>query len=213
MLIRFLLDCDDVIPFLTQRPHAPKSWCLVKVKLSNDPGASYPAMAENKPPVDYSLYLVTGRDLLPEGKVGVRTPRMHTSIDVISLGLFGVLGTSEVLCTTVQDCVLIGPSQSIKGGVTLVQIREKHADTGEVRKQTLEFKCPYQSPVAVSFHRPSIQADLSQTQRPYPHQRPYRHCPCDRCRWRTPWPDRYARTSCAQVATPKRHHWHDLQHG
>ncbi|KAM5533305.1 hypothetical protein V8D89_012979 [Ganoderma adspersum] len=53
-------------------------------------------MTENKPPVDYSLYLVTGRDLLPEGK--------------------DYLESLE---------------QSIKGGVTLLQIREKHADTGE----------------------------------------------------------------------------------
>ncbi|KAH8083795.1 Hydroxyethylthiazole kinase [Cristinia sonorae] len=45
----------------------------------------------NKPEVDYSLYLVTGRDLLPPGKA----------------------------------------IQSIQGGVTLVQVREKTADTGE----------------------------------------------------------------------------------
>ena len=41
-----------------------------------------------------------------------------------------------------QDCVLIAPSQSIKGGVTLVQIREKHADTGEVRKHSFNSNLP-----------------------------------------------------------------------
>ncbi|KAI0633418.1 Hydroxyethylthiazole kinase [Trametes polyzona] len=49
-----------------------------------------------KPVVDYSLYLVTGRELLPEGKDHLESLE-----------------------------------ESIKGGVTLVQIREKKADTGE----------------------------------------------------------------------------------
>ncbi|PIL34226.1 hypothetical protein GSI_03937 [Ganoderma sinense ZZ0214-1] len=53
-------------------------------------------MTDKKPPVDYSLYLVTARDLLPEGK--------------------DYLESLE---------------ESIRGGVTLVQIREKHADTAE----------------------------------------------------------------------------------
>ncbi|KAH9855176.1 Hydroxyethylthiazole kinase [Lenzites betulinus] len=49
-----------------------------------------------KPTVDYSVYLVTGRELLPQGK--------------------DYLQSLE---------------ESIQGGVTLVQIREKNADTGE----------------------------------------------------------------------------------
>ncbi|RPD78212.1 Hydroxyethylthiazole kinase [Lentinus tigrinus ALCF2SS1-7] len=53
-------------------------------------------MAGQKPTVDYSLYLVTGRELLPEGK--------------------DYLESLE---------------ESIKGGVTLVQVREKNTDTGE----------------------------------------------------------------------------------
>ncbi|KAI0371158.1 Hydroxyethylthiazole kinase [Pilatotrama ljubarskyi] len=53
-------------------------------------------MASTKPAVDYSLYLVTGRELLPQGK--------------------DYLESLE---------------ESIKGGVTVVQIREKNADTGE----------------------------------------------------------------------------------
>ncbi|KAI0645367.1 Hydroxyethylthiazole kinase [Trametes meyenii] len=53
-------------------------------------------MSASKPVVDYSLYLVTGRELLPEGK--------------------DYLESLE---------------ESIKGGVSLVQIREKKADTGE----------------------------------------------------------------------------------
>ncbi|KAI0356149.1 Hydroxyethylthiazole kinase [Trametes cingulata] len=53
-------------------------------------------MAASKPAVDYSLYLVTGRELLPEGKT-----------------------------------YLESLEESIRGGVTIVQIREKNADTGE----------------------------------------------------------------------------------
>ncbi|KAI0743772.1 Hydroxyethylthiazole kinase [Daedaleopsis nitida] len=49
-----------------------------------------------KPTVDYSLYLVTGRELLPQGK------DYFESLE-----------------------------ESIRGGVTLVQVREKDADTGE----------------------------------------------------------------------------------
>ncbi|GJE94913.1 Hydroxyethylthiazole kinase [Phanerochaete sordida] len=50
-----------------------------------------------KPAVDYSLYLVTGRDLLPPGK--------------------DYLESLE---------------EALQGGVTLVQVREKTADTGEI---------------------------------------------------------------------------------
>ncbi|KAI9067159.1 Hydroxyethylthiazole kinase [Trametes sanguinea] len=53
-------------------------------------------MSAAKPAVDYSLYLVTGRELLPEGK-----------------------------------SYLESLEESLQGGVTLVQIREKNADTGE----------------------------------------------------------------------------------
>ncbi|KAL6310475.1 thiamine phosphate synthase superfamily [Sparassis latifolia] len=53
-------------------------------------------MAQTKPVVDYSLYLVTGRDLLPPGK------DYFESLE-----------------------------ESLQGGVTLVQIREKTADTRE----------------------------------------------------------------------------------
>ncbi|KAI0769338.1 Hydroxyethylthiazole kinase [Trametes elegans] len=56
-------------------------------------------MSAPKPTIDYSLYLVTGRELLPEGK--------------------DYLQSLE---------------ESIRGGVTLVQIREKKADTGEFLK-------------------------------------------------------------------------------
>ncbi|KAH9948563.1 Hydroxyethylthiazole kinase [Amylocystis lapponica] len=53
-------------------------------------------MAPSKPAIDYSLYLVTGRDLLPS------TKDYFESLE-----------------------------ESLQGGVTLVQIREKTADTGE----------------------------------------------------------------------------------
>lgn len=49
-----------------------------------------------KPTIDYSVYLVTGRELLPEGK------DYYESLE-----------------------------ESLQGGVTLVQVREKEVDTGE----------------------------------------------------------------------------------
>ncbi len=49
-----------------------------------------------KPTVDYSVYLVTGRELLPAGK------DYYESLE-----------------------------ESLQGGVTVVQVREKDVDTGE----------------------------------------------------------------------------------
>ncbi|KAI0268629.1 Hydroxyethylthiazole kinase [Gloeopeniophorella convolvens] len=58
---------------------------------------------EKKPPIDYSLYLVTGRDLLPPGKT-----------------------------------YLASLEEALQGGVTVVQVREKNADTAEGSLQFLE---------------------------------------------------------------------------
>ncbi|KAL7410375.1 putative thiamine biosynthetic bifunctional enzyme [Mrakia frigida] len=58
-----------------------------------------------RPIIDYSLYLVTGRELLPEGK------DYYESLE-----------------------------QSLQGGVTVVQIREKTADTGEFYEVALKSK-------------------------------------------------------------------------
>jgi thiamine-phosphate diphosphorylase/hydroxyethylthiazole kinase len=58
-----------------------------------------------RPTLDLSLYLVTGRELLPEGK--------------------GYIESLE---------------EAIAGGVTVVQVREKLADTGEFYDIALETK-------------------------------------------------------------------------
>ncbi|KAI0342020.1 Hydroxyethylthiazole kinase [Trametopsis cervina] len=71
----------------------------------------------SKRPIDYSLYLVTGRDLLPPGK--------------------DYLETLE---------------EALQGGVTLVQVREKTADTGEiieVARQTKAVCDKYGVPVLI----------------------------------------------------------------
>ncbi|KAI0779860.1 Hydroxyethylthiazole kinase [Fomes fomentarius] len=75
-------------------------------------------MVAKKPQVDYSLYLVTGRNLLPEGK--------------------DYLESLE---------------ESIKGGVTLVQVREKDADTGEflrIAQASKEICRKYNVPILIN---------------------------------------------------------------
>lgn len=69
-------------------------------------------------PIDYSLYLVTGRDLLPEG-------------------------------TTYLESL----EESLRGGVTVVQIREKHADTLEfleIARQSKTLCDKYQVPLIIN---------------------------------------------------------------
>ncbi|KAG6865202.1 hypothetical protein C0991_004511 [Blastosporella zonata] len=68
--------------------------------------------------VDYSIYLVTGRDLLPPGK------DYYQSLE-----------------------------ESLQGGVTFVQIREKHADTGEfieIAAKSKEICDRYNVPVVIN---------------------------------------------------------------
>ncbi|KAI0674972.1 Hydroxyethylthiazole kinase [Trametes maxima] len=75
-------------------------------------------MSTSKPVVDYSMYLVTGRELLPEGK--------------------DYLESLE---------------ESIKGGVSLVQIREKKADTGEflqIAQASKEICHKYNVPILIN---------------------------------------------------------------
>ncbi|ORY33449.1 putative thiamine biosynthetic bifunctional enzyme [Naematelia encephala] len=72
----------------------------------------------SKPDIDYSLYLVTGRELLPPGK------DYYESLE-----------------------------ESLKGGVTLVQVREKDTDTGEfieVAQKTKEVCDKYGVPVLIN---------------------------------------------------------------
>lgn len=62
--------------------------------------------------IDYSVYLVTARDLLPAGKVRY---------------------SAATRATLIQDQdYLESLEESLQGGVTVVQLREKTIDTGEV---------------------------------------------------------------------------------
>ncbi|ETW81065.1 hypothetical protein HETIRDRAFT_452502 [Heterobasidion irregulare TC 32-1] len=72
----------------------------------------------NKSEIDYSLYLVTGRDLLPKGK------SYHESLE-----------------------------EALDGGVTVVQVREKEAETGEfleIAQQTVSLCAKYGVPVLIN---------------------------------------------------------------
>ncbi|KAI0036855.1 thiamine biosynthetic bifunctional enzyme [Vararia minispora EC-137] len=74
--------------------------------------------SQAKPHVDYSVYLVTGRELLPRGK-------------------------------TYTECL----EEALKGGVTVVQVREKTAETGEflsIARQTIEICRRYNVPVLIN---------------------------------------------------------------
>ncbi|KAH9942289.1 Hydroxyethylthiazole kinase [Epithele typhae] len=75
-------------------------------------------MSEDKPVLDYSVYLVTGRELLPTGKT-----------------------------------YLESLEESLIGGVTLVQVREKQVDTGEfirIAQATKEVCRRHQVPVLIN---------------------------------------------------------------
>ena len=65
-----------------------------------------------KTEIDYSVYLVTARDLLPPGKVKRRTKPKPSLIQ--------------------RQDYLESLEESLQGGVTVVQLREKTIDTGEV---------------------------------------------------------------------------------
>ncbi|KZT19913.1 Hydroxyethylthiazole kinase [Neolentinus lepideus HHB14362 ss-1] len=72
----------------------------------------------SKPEIDYSLYLVSGRELLPEG---------ITYLESLE--------------------------QAIQGGVTVVQVREKNADTGEflkIAQETQELCNKYNVPLIIN---------------------------------------------------------------
>lgn len=82
--------------------------------------------------IDYSLYLVTGRDLLPEGMVRHWQLNLFHSHELFT-DLSRLLGRSWFPLIHPGVRGLTTPYQSLRGGVTIVQIREKKADTLEVR--------------------------------------------------------------------------------
>ncbi|KAG6837001.1 hypothetical protein H0H93_016461 [Arthromyces matolae] len=86
--------------------------------------------------IDYSVYLVTGRDLLPRGKV-------------LSSTYYMKIWTNEVF----QQDYYQSLEESLQGGVTLVQIREKNADTGdfiEIASKSKEICDRYKVPIIIN---------------------------------------------------------------
>lgn len=87
-----------------------------------------------RPEIDYSLYLVTGRELLPPGKVrfsSILLPSDRSSFQDYYESL----------------------EESLQGGVTLVQVREKTTDTGEfieIARRTKEICDKYNVPVLIN---------------------------------------------------------------
>jgi thiamine monophosphate synthase len=89
----------------------------------------FPAIAKRE--LDLSLYLVTGRDLLPHGQVTSRFISFltHSPIRFIELFVFSRRGWPFTLSLS----ILPREMQALNGGVTVVQVREKNRDTAEVR--------------------------------------------------------------------------------
>lgn len=86
--------------------------------------------------IDYSLYLVTGRELLPPGK------DYFESLE-----------------------------ESLQGGVTVVQIREKNTDTGEVRLVIPLVRSTLLLDTLVHQNRKSFKGHMRHLQRSSAHQR------------------------------------------
>ena len=89
--------------------------------------------ANVKRELDLSVYLVTGRDLLPPGKVPLPLAPTCSLTDSVFLELFNFCRGGWLFALTF---IILLPSwnmQAIQGGVTVVQVREKNLDTSEVR--------------------------------------------------------------------------------
>jgi thiamine monophosphate synthase len=87
--------------------------------------------ANAKRELDLSLYLVTGRDLLPHDKVPLPfSSLLLTDSIFIELFDFSRGGWSFTLSLN----ILPWDIQALQGGVTVVQVREKNLDTAEVRR-------------------------------------------------------------------------------
>jgi thiamine-phosphate diphosphorylase/hydroxyethylthiazole kinase len=90
-----------------------------------------------KPTIDYSLYLVTGRDLLPAGKVRAVALELEHS----TAAALPQLARADYPCgVNVCQDYYESLEEALQGGVTVVQIREKEADTGEFLDVALKSK-------------------------------------------------------------------------
>lgn len=89
-----------------------------------------------RPTIDYSLYLVTGRELLPEGKVSSFAEQTGERRRKIELTICPASLSTLLLDQNYYESL----EESLQGGVTVVQIREKTADTGEFYEVALRSK-------------------------------------------------------------------------
>ena len=89
--------------------------------------------------INYSLYLVTGRHLLPSNKVFYIFIKYSSQL-ILFLGIFSVArrGMIIISCNQTLRHLRLHLNQAIQGGVTLVQVREKELDTEEVSILTLQ---------------------------------------------------------------------------
>ena len=97
--------------------------------------------ANVKRELDLSLYLVTGRDLLPHGKV-LRTSTIHF-LAPSPTQLIEFLNSRGGWPFTLPISILPRDTQALQGGVTVVQVREKNLDTAEVRSWHVDLRKCY----------------------------------------------------------------------
>jgi thiamine monophosphate synthase len=82
--------------------------------------------------VDLSLYLVTGRHLLPPGMVSSSLSGRSLLTDSLSR-VTSLLWKRSVAHFSALHNLTTTQTQALRGGVTVVQVREKNTDTAEVR--------------------------------------------------------------------------------
>ncbi len=90
----------------------PGTWCSASIMKS----------------VDYALYLVTGRELLPPGKV-----RLSPQSNLLLSDCRTTMSTSSRFAVSSIQYHDFQVIQALIGGVSVVQVREKDLDTADVR--------------------------------------------------------------------------------
>jgi hypothetical protein len=88
--------------------------------------------------VDLSLYLVTGRHLLPPGMVSFYLSSRSLLTDSLSRVTSLLWKRSVAHFSSLHNLTTI-QMQALRGGVTVVQVREKNIETAEVRLLGIKF--------------------------------------------------------------------------
>jgi thiamine monophosphate synthase len=100
---------------------------------------SFEMSSPPRTPIDFSLYLVTGRHLLPPNKVCTVVSHIMHEAHRHARTTMNSWKKYVILYDKYQRVAQL--LQALQGGVTVVQIREKTADTAEVRRRSSSRRC------------------------------------------------------------------------